>query len=118
MTLRVPSSSNASAFEVWSIDFREVAPLASNSSMFIGRPPQASRFGGLSVAVPTELRGLGEAHRRWGKLPWARLVQPSVDIAAGSRVGKELGKRIPVRSIPFDWGLELMTVLSTSGSQT
>lgn len=59
----------------------------------------ASLIGGLSIAVPAELRGLGEAHRRWGKLKWERLVQPSADIAAGARVGKELGKRIPVSSL-------------------
>ncbi|KAK0485936.1 gamma-glutamyltranspeptidase [Armillaria novae-zelandiae] len=94
MTVRIPPKDTKSSSEVFNIDFREMAPALSNSTMF---PPgsNASRFGGLSVAVPGEVRGLEEAHKRWGTLPWKRLVQPSVDLAAGWQVDKELGRRIP-----------------------
>ena len=37
--------------------------------------PDASINGGLAVAVPLELQGMWLAHRRHGKLPWARLLQ-------------------------------------------
>eukprot|EP00887_Chlorella_sp_A99_P000435 scaffold17.g435.t1 len=50
------------------IDAREVAPLASNETMFVGRP-DASLNGGLAVAVPLELKGLHLAHTRHGVLP-------------------------------------------------
>lgn len=40
-----------------------------------GLPADASINGGLAVAVPLELRGLWLAHRRHGRLPWARLLQ-------------------------------------------
>jgi len=61
-----------------------------------------ARFSGLAVAVPGEVRGLAEAHMRWGNLPWRRLVQPSADLAAGWVVGKELGRRINV-SLCHQW---------------
>lgn len=99
MTIRIPPSSsspNASS-EGWTIDFRETAPALSNTTMYTG-DPYSSRFGGLSVGVPGELLGLEEAHKRWGKLNWKRLVMPSVELAKGWQVSNELAMRIRVRS--------------------
>jgi gamma-glutamyltranspeptidase/glutathione hydrolase/leukotriene-C4 hydrolase len=94
MTIRIPSANNS---HVHTIDFREVAPASSNSTMFKSNPWSA-KFGGLAVGVPGELRGLEEAHRRWGTLPWMRLFAPSISLAQGWEVDTELGKRIPVGS--------------------
>ena len=93
MTVRIPNPDGES--QVYTIDFRETAPALANSSMFV-RDPILSRRGGLSVAVPGEIRGLEEAHRRWGKLPWERLVWPSVRLAQGWEVDRELARRIMV----------------------
>ena len=95
MAVRLPPSAPDGTSEVWTIDFRETAPALANATMYKKNPINA-RFGGLSVGVPGEVRGLAEAHMRWGKLPWRRLVQPSADIASGWTVGKELGLRIHV----------------------
>jgi gamma-glutamyltranspeptidase/glutathione hydrolase/leukotriene-C4 hydrolase len=95
MVVRLPPSAPNGTSEVWNIDFRETAPALANATMYEKHPMKA-RFSGLAVAVPGEVRGLAEAHMRWGKLPWRRLVQPSADLAAGWAVGKELGRRINV----------------------
>jgi gamma-glutamyltranspeptidase/glutathione hydrolase/leukotriene-C4 hydrolase len=96
MTVRIPPHPGSSKSQVYTIDFRETAPALSNKTMFHD-DPESALYGGLSVAVPGEVRGLQEAYQRWGSLPWNRLVRPSVALAAGWEVDKELGRRIPVR---------------------
>jgi gamma-glutamyltranspeptidase/glutathione hydrolase/leukotriene-C4 hydrolase len=94
MTVRLPPRPGSKS-EVYGIDFRETAPALSNKTMFV-HDPISARFGGMSVAVPGEVRGLQEAYHRWGSLPWKRLVDPSAKLAAGWEVDKELWKRIQV----------------------
>ena len=96
MVVRIPTSKDGSSSEVWTVDFREIAPALANNTMYTNDPIK-SKLGGLAVGVPGEVRGLEEAHKRWGTLPWERLVLPSVELAAGWKVGKELAKRMNVR---------------------
>lgn len=72
------------------IDFRETAPAAATQDMYTSSPACLaggdadrcpSRFGGLSVAVPAELRGLEKAWQMFGRLPWSQLVTPVADLA-------------------------------------
>jgi gamma-glutamyltranspeptidase / glutathione hydrolase len=53
---------------------------------FSGGDTQVFRIGSASVAVPGTLKGLEEAHRRFGSLPWAELVAPAVELARGGVV--------------------------------
>jgi len=46
-----------------------------------GTTEQRFWVGAASCAVPGSPLGLGEAHRRWGSLPWADLVAPAIDLA-------------------------------------
>lgn len=62
------------------IDAREVAPGAATKNMYLNNS-EAARKGPLSAAVPGELKGMIEAHKLYGKLKWADLVQPSIVLA-------------------------------------
>lgn len=64
-----------------------------------GQDPNLPRFGGLAVAVPGELRGLDAMHKRWGRLEWKKLFEPSIKLAIdGWNVTEELDGRFKVRS--------------------
>lgn len=71
---------------VTALDFRERAPAAASRDMYLdpmGQPqPQRSRHGHLAVGVPGTVAGLYALHERYGQLPWARVLQPSVVFAA------------------------------------
>ena len=54
---------------------------------FDGDTQQLFRTGAAAVAVPGTAMGLEEAHRRWGRVPWAELVAPAAVLA---REGFEL----------------------------
>lgn len=36
--------------------------------------------GGLAVAVPGALRGHEYAHKKYGRLPWAEIVRPTIEL--------------------------------------
>lgn len=115
MIVRIPPESLGEPSRVWSIDCREIAPALSNRTMYKDQP-MASRYGGLAVAIPGELRGLQEAHRRWGTIPWKDLVEPAAKLAAGWRVQKELARRIQVSFAIRIGGLRLFVSLQMYSS--
>ena len=71
---------------VTSIDFREAAPRAARRDLFIaprkgGGGVPSSETGPLASGVPGSVAGLALAHRRTGRLPWKRVVDPAVRLA-------------------------------------
>lgn len=46
-----------------------------------GGVPQRYEIGASSVGVPGIPAGAGEIHRRWGSLPWQRVVAPAMNLA-------------------------------------
>jgi gamma-glutamyltranspeptidase/glutathione hydrolase len=48
---------------------------------FTPESSQAFRIGAASCAVPGALAGLAQAHRSYGSLPWAQLVEPAIALA-------------------------------------
>ncbi len=77
---------SASDGEVTVLDYRERAPQRSTPEMFVnadGRTGKLSpsRYGHLAAAVPGQVAGLLEAHKRFGTLPLAELLTPAIAIA-------------------------------------
>jgi gamma-glutamyltranspeptidase/glutathione hydrolase len=66
------------------IDFREMAPASASRNMYIGpdgKPTADSVRGWRAAGVPGTVRGLELAHRKYGRKPWAGLVQPAASLA-------------------------------------
>ena len=67
------------------LDFRETAPAAARQDMYLDSAGAVlsakSTLGGLAVGVPGTVRGLFRFHRRFGSLPWAKLLEPAIRLA-------------------------------------
>lgn len=81
--------------ELLTYDGRETAPAAAKPDRFLegGKPMQFDRAvrSGLSVGTPGLPRLLEHVHKRHGKLPWAKLFEPAIELA---RDGFEISTRL------------------------
>ncbi|MFD0793513.1 gamma-glutamyltransferase [Mucilaginibacter litoreus] len=78
-----------------SLDFREKAPETASENMY--QDAKGNIIAGLSLAthrasgIPGSVDGMVTAHKKYGKLKWAQLVQPAVDLALrGFKITKQL----------------------------
>ena len=81
------------------LDYREMAPEAASRDMYLDEDgnvhPTDSLFGAKASGIPGTVAGMWEAHQKYGKLPWARLVQPAVTLAKdGFHVPPKLASRV------------------------
>jgi gamma-glutamyltranspeptidase/glutathione hydrolase len=82
--------------DVEAFDGRETAPAAADEKLFLGADGKPLAFydavvGGRSVGVPGTVRMLEMAHKQYGRLPWAQLLQPAITLAEnGFRVSPRL----------------------------
>lgn len=69
----------------YTLDFREKAPLKAHRDMYLdaqGNVIQGlSLLGHLASGVPGSVDGMVELHKKFGKLPWDKVIQPSIELA-------------------------------------
>ena len=87
---------NANTGESTTIDYRETAPTGVRATDFLdenGEKDSDSRFTWPAVGVPGTVAGLHKAWELGGSMPWADLVDPSVNLARdGFRVNYDLAE--------------------------
>jgi len=75
----------SAAGKLATLDFREKAPGNASRDMYLDSAGNAitekSIFGHLAAGVPGSVDGMVKAHARFGKLSWAEVVQPALDLA-------------------------------------
>lgn len=89
-----PASGQAAA-----LDFREKAPAAATRDMYLDSAgnviPGMSLMTHRASGVPGSVAGMAEAYRKYGRLKWAELVQPAIDLARnGFRITKGLARML------------------------
>jgi gamma-glutamyltranspeptidase/glutathione hydrolase len=77
------------------LDFREKAPAMASANMYLDAAgnviPNMSLYTHQASGVPGSVDGMVTAHQKYGKLKWATLVQPSINLALnGFRITKRL----------------------------
>ena len=97
---------DAKAKQTRVLDFRGVAPSRATLDMFVGAAGKErveASYGYLAPAVPGTVAGLAEAHRKWGMLPWKRLVAPALALARdGLRLSAD-------EAFVFGWGRQRLS---------
>lgn len=67
------------------LDYRETAPLKSTTDMYLNEDKtvkkNASTLGALSCGVPGSVDGMWQAHQKYGKLEWEKLLAPAIKLA-------------------------------------
>ncbi len=66
------------------IDFREKAPLKATRDMYLdskGNVTEDTLVGWRAAGVPGTVRGLELAHKKYGRKPWAELLNPAIELA-------------------------------------
>jgi len=77
---------NGASGMLTTLDGRETAPMTATSDLFVKPDGTQMKFfegvvGGRSVGTPGTLKLMFETHQRYGKLEWARLLQPAIKLA-------------------------------------
>jgi gamma-glutamyltranspeptidase/glutathione hydrolase len=100
------------------LDFRERAPGGADHDMYLGEDGEvtgASWTGHLAAGVPGSVAGMEEAHRRFGTLPWARLLEPAIRYANGFKLGPRLARALAGQGERFALFESTVTVFAPGG---
>ncbi len=68
------------------LDYRETAPAAASRDMYLNEAGEVreglSFKGHLAAGVPGTVDGMVKVHKKYGSMPWAKLLQPAIELAA------------------------------------
>ncbi|MEM6395088.1 MAG: gamma-glutamyltransferase [Bacteroidota bacterium] len=91
------------------LDFREKAPAAANRDMYLDENGDVisnlSTYGHLAAGVPGTVAGIDAMYKKYGSLPWKKLVQPAIDLARNgfpitqTEIDRQLSKREEIARI-------------------
>lgn len=101
MTVYAPTlkTDEADTLAVHFLDYRETAPLAASQDMYLDEDknviPYKSLVGYQASGIPGTVMGLWQAHKRFGSVAWAKLLQPAIELAQG---GFEVSPQLESRS--------------------
>ncbi|WP_295675762.1 gamma-glutamyltransferase [uncultured Mucilaginibacter sp.] len=81
------------------LDFREKAPASASSKMYQDSAgnviPDMSLYTHQASGVPGSVDGMVEAHHKYGKLKWAGLLQPAINLARnGFKITRKLASAL------------------------
>ena len=85
--------------ELWSLDFREKAPLAATPDMYQkladSGNKEVSKLGAIAAGIPGTTAGLHAAWKKSGTVRWEQLVAPAIQMArSGIEVNARLHKNL------------------------
>ncbi|WP_196138078.1 gamma-glutamyltransferase [Aliikangiella sp. G2MR2-5] len=76
---------DAKTDQIKALDYREKAPKASYRDMFLNKSldvdKKLARYSILSSGVPGTVAGLVEAHKKFGSMPFSKLLEPAIKLA-------------------------------------
>ncbi len=81
------------------LDYREKAPIKATQNMYLDKNGSVikgkSTLGAMAIGVPGTVAGLFKVYKKFGTLPFARLIQPAIDLAKrGVVVTKKQARRL------------------------
>ncbi|XP_055618642.1 glutathione hydrolase 1 proenzyme-like isoform X2 [Toxorhynchites rutilus septentrionalis] len=97
--------------KAYTLDARDISAKAATEDMHL-HDPSTTNEGPLSITTPGELKGYWEAHKRFGKLPWKKIMQPSIDLCKdGFEMSKHMYDSLHTNAkVKFDEQLRQMYV--------
>ncbi|QFU77737.1 gamma-glutamyltransferase [Halioglobus maricola] len=90
------------------LDFRERAPIRAHRDMYLDEggnfQQRLSLVGAKASGVPGTVKGMQEAHARYGSLPWERLLEPAITLADEGFVVPEVLAQMAAYKVADDEG--------------
>ena len=91
---------------IGALDYRETAPELATKEMYLDAngdvSPDKSQLGALAIAVPGTVAGLFEIHKKFGTIPFEKLIEPAIQLARNGVVATEAqAKRLNHQKISF-----------------